>query len=312
MQTIQTWLLPRHYSMYSRRTRRLDWAALLALLIIVGGSFSGVKMASAWRLEHAVPDNSTQAASLTDFVKRLQQIDAQQSNPPAAMNFNGLQPKVQAWVNAHGNAQWGVVVQDLSNPDNKMSINAQTPFTAASLYKLFLTIPLNSKVPFANWQNSHISTEQGDHTYAQCVQAMLANSDNPCGEAIGGYLGWNKATQAVAAAGFSRTMLNNTTLTTTADDVAGYFSGLARGNWFDEKTRNFILESLAEQTHRSGIPHGCMGCEVLNKTGELDHVTNDAAIIYKGNTHYVLSILSKDGTFDQVADLTKLINTSLP
>ena len=312
MQTIQTWLWPRHYSMYSRRTRRLDWAALTALLIILFGTFSGAKMVRAWRTDQAAEKAVSQPAALAGLLKELQN-DNNSGVPQEAASFTALQPKVQAWVNANDSAQWGVVVQDLANPDNKISINASAPFQSASLYKLFLTIPLTSKLPFSSWQTTQTLNGQGDRNYRQCVHDMLAYSDNACGEAIGDYLSWQKATQAIQAAGFSGgTQFNTANMTTTADDTAQYFMGLARGSWFDAPTRQFILESLAEQTHRDGIPAGCAGCAVLNKTGELDHVTNDAAIIYKGNTHYVLSIVSKDGNFNQIADLTKLINSNLP
>ncbi len=205
-----------------------------------------------------------------------------------------------------------MVVQDLENPDNKVSVNGGTQFEAASLYKLFLTIPLSKQLPFSSWQTTKTLNGQGDHTFEQCVDAMLARSDNPCGEAVGDYLGWSKATQAAKLEGFGGTVLNSTPIRSTASDAAQYLMGLARGDWFDEQTRNFIMTSLAHQKFRDGIPSGCQGCTVFNKTGQLDHVANDAAIIYKGDTHYVLSILSKNGTFQQIADLTNLVNSQLP
>lgn len=58
-----------------------------------------------------------------------------------------------------------------------------------------------------------------------------------------------------------------------------------------------ILDALKQQTRTGKIPCRCSrGVETANKTGELDTVENDAAIIWSGDSPYILCVMSEDIT----------------
>lgn len=310
MQKVYAWLRPRHYDIDFGVHRRTNSRGLLhmavMLSVVVGSALMGYQFKRPQPIVHA------QSAPVV--IAGAPQPAAVAPAPPAVKpvsNYAEVAAAVQQWIKAHGSAQWGVAVQDLNEADNTIRVNDTAQFESASLYKLFLTIPLAQRLPFTAWQSQRTLNGTGDHTYAQCVQAMLALSDNPCGEAIGAYIGWNNATRTARANGFAGTSLSNSPIRTTATDVAGYLVGLEQGKWFDEPTRGFILDSLAHQKFRAGIPAGCVDCTVLNKTGQLNGVTHDAAIITSGKQKYVLVIMSKGGTYQQIAELTRLINGTL-
>jgi len=313
MQKIYAWLRPRHYSVHSGSTRRLNSRGLLNGLAPLGITLLVLPLARGFRF--VAPPTRPANAQVVVVSAPAEHITFEAALPSRPLkqvsNYAAVGSAVQQWVKAHGGSQWGVVVQDLNDADNKVDVNADSQFDSASLYKLFLTIPLAQRLPFASWSTQHTLNGQGDHTIAQCVQAMLAWSDNPCGMAIGSLIGWSNATRSAHANGFTNTSLSYSPIQTTASNVADYLVGLNGGKWFDAQTRDFILNSLAMQKFRAGIPTGCTGCTVFNKTGQLNGVTHDAAIVTRGKKHYVLVIMSKGGSYSQIAELTKLINATL-
>lgn len=306
MQTFLTWPQPRYYQ-YEKGLPQLSWwllfnCTLLACLSI----FIFTRISKMFTYN---PNGGQVLAAEQQLVSAPKPAPSSPSTL-ALNNYSSLEQSIKAWMASQKTGQWSVVVQDLDKPHNNVAINSDSVYEAASIYKLFLTIPLAQKLPVSAWQNTKISGgSQPD--VADCVKAMISKSDNPCGIAVGSYLNWQKVDKSLKAVGFSKTKLALEMPTTTAGDTASYLEGLAGGKWFDGATRDFILSSLANQKLRSGIPGGCPGCTVLNKTGDIDDVVHDAAIITNGNSHYVLVIFSKQGSFKQIASLSNLINAQL-
>ena len=68
-----------------------------------------------------------------------------------------------------------------------------------------------------------------------------------------------------------------------------------------------MLSLLKQQTRTSKIPAGVpYGIETANKTGELDYVQNDAAIVF-AETPYILCVMSENvGAGSAVSSIVNL------
>src|SRR5690606_14631018 len=93
----------------------------------------------------------------------------------------------EAWVASQPESEWAFYVHSLDNDEIKVDINARQQFSLASIYKLFLVKPLNQRIPVEAWANTNVT----ERSYLDCVQAMLAVSDNQCAEEIASQLGWS-------------------------------------------------------------------------------------------------------------------------
>lgn len=311
MQTLNTWSQPRYYRYDQKRRPAAKARWLLLYLVLLAVVPAGVYYGSPQILQYGADSGKVVVNSLGNLSPQPAQAEAL---PPAPKtDYKALDKSVNQWIQSQKYGEWAVVVQDLDNPRNRVEVNAERTYKAASIYKLFLTIPLSEKLPFETWQKQRTPTSKSKSTVADCVRIMIAKSDNPCAVAIGGQVDWQKADQSVKAAGFKRTKLALATPTTTAGDTAKFLAGLQGGKWFDEPTRNFLLGSLSAQKMRTAIPAGCADCIVLNKTGSIEDVTHDSAIVTSasGNSRYVLVVFSRGGSYRQIADLSKLISDQI-
>lgn len=277
--------------------RRVGWYGKLLLTIMTVGVV-GVGM-----FNYTTAKNDAKArAAATNQPDKLHKI-AGSLPEPQTKNIVDMQPVIDNWVKAHPNQKWGIVVKSLDGPTFEASYKADKKFESASIYKLFLTLPLFQQIPAEHQKNIMVDVGGSKKSLATCVDLMLRLSDNPCGEAVGDYLNWSKAQKALASAGFKDTKFGSDKIETSADDTALFLERL-RGDMFNRPAKDTIMRSLYEQRWRSGIPAGCPGCLTANKTGSIDAVTHDAAIVkYNGGT-YVLVVFSEGGTFRHIAELT--------
>lgn len=205
-----------------------------------------------------------------------------------------------------GSQQWSVYVQDIES-DRSAAINADAGYEPASFYKLFLLAPLESKFPSDKW-----STRIQGKSLKSCVDLMLRLSDNACGQAIGNLINWSYADSFNESIGFSKTKFSDGRGgTTTAREVGGLFVSLKRGEILTDKARRQVFDSLYGQKHTKGIPSGCTNCRVANKTGDVNGFVHDGGVVTHGKDSYVLVIMSRGGSFDQIAELTRTIESEM-
>ena len=230
---------------------------------------------------------------------------------PTLNNIVDVQSVVDKWTSEHPNQKWGVVAKSISGPSFEARVNADREFESASIYKLFLTLPLFNQIPVEQQSKINVAVNGNKKSIATCVDLMLRLSNNECGEAIGFYLNWKKADESLKRSGFTHTQFNKSDkLKTSAGDTALFLETL-NGDMFTRNARDTIMKSLYEQRYRAGIPNGCPGCIVANKTGQIDNVMHDAAIVqYKGGS-YVLVIFSENGNFKQISELTGQIQQKI-
>ncbi|HSX44383.1 MAG TPA: serine hydrolase [Candidatus Saccharimonadales bacterium] len=298
---------PRHYYLYAQKTKRRVWPLFAMLLLTCALTVPAFKIGeqlSKTRQSAAINTTAVPVPAAT----QPNQIEPQQDTTQGltTSDYLTLQQQIKDWSAHQKKGQWSIVVQDLNNNANRAVVNPDVTYNSASLYKLFLTIPLAQKVTFDKWATTK-TLANSSKTYGECVTAMISISDNPCGEAVGDSMGWAQTDKVIHSKGFNETSVVNVNTTSSAHDVASYMEQLAHGTLFDQPTTAFIKNALANQKFRTGIPAGCQDCTVLNKTGNLDSVWHDAAIVTHGQSQYVLVVMSNRGTPAQIASLSKLV-----
>lgn len=241
----------------------------------------------------------------------LQKVSATPLPEPTAENIVDLQPILDKWSADHPGQKWGIVAKSIEGPSFDARLNSDSEFQSASIYKLFLTLPLFSQIPAEHQKGTMLNVNGAQRSLATCVDLMLRISNNECGEALGDYISWQNADKVLHEKGFNHTVFGESSyLRTSPGDTAEFLRGL-QGDMFNRTARDTIMVSLKQQRWRQGIPAGCPGCSVANKTGAMDDVMHDAAIVeYSGGT-YVLVIFSEKSSFKQIAELTGQIHQTI-
>jgi beta-lactamase class A len=223
-----------------------------------------------------------------------------------------LQKLIEQWVNRNDGQDWGVSVERLGDEHAIAQHQPLLRFYPASLYKLLITQSLSEKVPADQWSKRTVYDYRGGHTYLECVDLMLRVSDNACGEAIGNFLNWRNVDGRLGAIGLENTKLNSIeNRFTTAADMSTFMRLLHDDPILSHQAKDQVLNSLKVQQYRDGIPAGSLGCEVYNKIGDLNGYRHDVALVECDGVTYSLAIMSKGGSYKQIADLARVINNYL-
>jgi beta-lactamase class A len=228
--------------------------------------------------------------------------------PTFERNIVDLQPVLDEWQKSHPSQRWSVVVKSLDGPSFDASLKPTEVYESASIYKLFLTLPLMRQVPIERQKYVRVDAAGTKKTIAQCLDLMLRMSDNPCGNGIAEYLGWSKADAYLKEQGYKQTsFLGRDGLQTSPADTARFLEGLNSG-MFSPAEQSAVYTSMSKQVFRQGIPAGCPGCTVANKIGDIDKVLHDAGIVQYSKGKYILVIFSENNRkYSEIAKLTGLI-----
>lgn len=169
---------------------------------------------------------------------------------------------------------------------------------AASIIKLYIAGCV--------YQNMTVLTAAGDSEddIDMLVKKMITESDNDSANALVMMLGGNdadagisKVTQYAKGLGYTETSMgrlmldfnsegeNYTTVTETASFLEKLYNGEVNG-------ADKILAYMKAQERTSKIPAGVPeGVIVANKTGELNDVTHDVAIVYGDKADYIICVM---------------------
>ena len=299
------WLKSPGYYSYKHKISRRNFRNKIAILAVPVISF-GLVVAGP---NLGRPSLSAQqpATVLAQAVEALPE-----ATPPPVHSLDNsadIQQVLESWASSHPEHKWSVVVQGLDSDTRKASINPDTKYTAASIYKLMLSYSLFSKYSPETLANTSVNIGEGGRTdLKSCFELMISVSDNPCGVAVGNLLGWTRVT-----GDFKRLGLLNTDFrgysgpVTTAGDTALFLAKMHAGELFDTSTQQYILNLMQQQKLRSGIPAGCPSCRVSDKTGDLGFVRHDAGIVSYSTGSYILSIFTDGASYNQIAELTSKI-----
>ena len=233
----------------------------------------------------------------------------------ASTQFDDLQPQVENLLEGYKNqvgGKWAVYVEDLQT-GGSMTINDEK-MQAASLIKLYIM--------GAVYEQYDALSSNGN--IGELLTEMITVSDNDAANELVKLLGGGDAAKGMMAVnsfcaqyGYSNTSMGRLLLAdnSTADNYTsvgdcGKFLYHMYINKFSRSGE--MMELLLAQTRRSKIPAGIPdGVQVGNKTGELDDVQNDAAIVY-AEKPYVVCIMAEgvsgtEGPVQAIASLSQVI-----
>jgi beta-lactamase class A len=254
------------------------------------------------------PQPTTNSAVAPDPKPEQQPVVA----PPVVDHSAQVQAVLDSWKASHASQQWGIVVQGLGVDTTSASINQNASFGMASIYKLFMMYPLFKNYSLESLAAANITVSgRGAISLKSCVELMIKNSDNPCGEAVGYRLGWSKATTLLKQLGLKNTNLNTQALSTTAADATLFLQKFNDGQLMGPAEQEYITTLMQQQRFRSGIPAGCAGCIVADKTGDLGFVRHDIGIVDSSGKKYVLAIMTNGVSYALIAQLTSQVQTAM-
>lgn len=147
-----------------------------------------------------------------------------------------------------------------------------------------------------DWEDGWFS----DYQIGACFsRAELANraghfSDNTAAHILVRDLGGAAALNAFATANGATSSSFFVKNTTTADDLARLWAAEARGQAGGASAQTWLYPLLTHTAHEQGIPAGVPApATVVHKTGVLETVVNDAALVIGGaNGAYVLAVMT--------------------
>ncbi len=172
------------------------------------------------------------------------------------------------------------------------------------------------------------------YTVASLARAMIVQSDNAASNTLITLLGFDRINATAQAAGLHRTQLKRHFLDytaivkhsenlTTPRDMARLLYAIERGAHEAIRTVaspmscRHMIDILLHQEDRDKIVRALpRGTPVANKTGEIDGVRNDVAIVDPyGDAPYVLTVLTKDlADFSEgnlaIRRIAKAVNTA--
>ena len=233
----------------------------------------------------------------------------------ASTQFDDLKPQVESLLESYKGqvgGTWAVYVEDLKT-GGSMTVNDEK-MQAASLIKLYIM--------GAVYENFDALSSSGN--LGELLTKMITVSDNDASNELVKILGGGDTSKGMMAVnafcaqhGYNNTSMGRLLLAdnSVADNYTsvadcGKFLYHMYNNKFSHSSE--MMELLLAQTRRSKIPAGIPdGVQVGNKTGELDDVQNDAAIVYAGEP-YVVCIMSEgvsgtEGPVQAIASLSNVI-----
>ncbi len=285
------------YEQHSQKGKKNIIKACVVILLALAIGFAGARTFK--MLSPKAPESNHPS-----FLS-AQTVSAAPAEEPTAKE--SLSAALETWA-GNQKGEWGVYVDQLDG-DQAVTANwrAHTRYELASIYKLFLMKPLSQKIPAGQWD----ATKINERTYGECVDAMLALSDNGCATAIADRLGWRTVHYSNHKLGYKDTIFNKEPLVGTAADTGLLLERLYSGDAYDQQTREKVLAAMKKPKKEEAIRRNCDDCTVYNKTGDFNGLRHDAAIVEKNGKAYSVVIFSKDGSWKQLRDVAALISEHL-
>lgn len=240
-------------------------------------------------------------------------IDQSLRTPYQVPDYDTLKADLSAQMASY-QGDWSLYFEDYRT-GAVVSINSHQVYSA-SLIKLFVAQTVFDK---ANKGEITLNGKISDE-----IRKMLTYSDNEA---------WKYLARALGGGSYSRGMAEVTSLAsqngyydtgqfyqgnhknynfTSVNDCGAFLRNLLDRKIVNGECSDIILSHLKNQSNRTKIPVAIPDTvEVANKTGELDYIQGDAAIVYYPERTYILVIIgdSLDNGYGQVPKITELSRT---
>lgn len=282
-----------------RRPKHTGKKIFLILLVL-----ATISAAAFWWLRKDSNSSSQAPASSSN--------NSQQQTEQKNLPIIDAQPTVDTWANQQSGTA-SVVVYDLANNKTVASLNPDKVYFSASIYKLFVAYYGYQKIA----DGTYTLNEQylGSMTRGDCLDAMIRSSDIPCGEKMAVELGSSQIMKKLTDYGFENTDMSGAYATTSAADVAIILQRLWNQTDLSETPSGSLLDSMKDQPakFRRGLPSGFTKSTVYDKVGWNENIEwHDTAIVtLPNNRSYVITVLTKNVGYNQIARLGKALEAKL-
>jgi beta-lactamase class A len=216
----------------------------------------------------------------------------------------GLQVLLADIVAGKGN--YGVVVTELGGSGRSASANGDRKYVTASLYKLFVSYMVFKDLESGGLQWESVIVD--GLNVRQCFEEMIVRSANRCSVAYINRYGAGKIVAKMHELGFA-SVEHNSTWWATPSDIAKYMTMLERGELLQGESRSYLIDLMKRQIWRYGIPTGIRGVTVSDKVGFLEDYIHDSAIVYSPKGVYILTIMTKGGSYAGIADVARRVQS---
>ena len=224
--------------------------------------------------------------------------------PSIPRDLHTLYDQIKAAVAGYSGT-WSVYVEDLST--RQALIVGDQPMKSASVMKLFVMAAVYEQIDSGKIDRTeevvsllHDMISNSSNEAANRLLLLLGNGDYAKGiRAVNRYIsshGYSKDTReyngfeddAAVVDGSHFNQIN-------AKDIGLLLEHVYSRSFISRNVCNEIEDMMLNQATRYKIPRGLPDdVEVANKTGEMDTVENDAALVFGGRTDFILVVLSED------------------
>lgn len=218
----------------------------------------------------------------------------------------GLEGLLADIVAEKGN--YGISVIELGGMGRVASVNGDRKYVTASTYKLFIVYFVLKDLEVGRLKWDDVVTS--GLTVRQCFEEMIVRSANRCALAYKARYGATNVVNKMHELGFG-SVEHNSTWWASPNDMALYMKKLERGELLQGESREFLLGLLKRQVWRYGIPTGIRGVPIADKVGFLEDYIHDLAIVYSPKRTYIITIMTKGGSYGGMADVARRVDTYL-
>ena len=175
---------------------------------------------------------------------------------------------------------------------------------SASTYKLFVALRLFKEIDdgIMTWDGLISGTP-----IRSCFYQMIIVSTNACAEAWLKHYSRSDMNNFIRLIGVSNAtnfMNGDGPIATSAEDLRITIAEVYKGNLSNRDNRNILLDHLARQQWRSGIPTGSKG-RVYDKVGFLWNYVHDTAVVEHPRGTYSVAIMTKNANYTTIAKITR-------
>jgi beta-lactamase class A len=231
--------------------------------------------------------------------------------PMAAARDSSVLVAALEQVVADSGAAVSVTVVELGGADPlTWSLDGGAVFTAASTYKLVaLMMEAQGIASGSTDPNGLVCYQDSDYepgwfddyapgvcfTRNDLASRAAKQSDNTAGHMLVRDVGGVDALNAWAASVGTTDSAFSEPNTTTATDLAVLWTAEANGSLGGASAQAWLYPLLTGTTTEAGVPAGLSGSTVVHKTGAIDAVENDAALVTTGPDGPYVIVVMTDG-----------------
>ncbi len=263
-----------------------------------------------WQQNSSAKNDSTiqETIPVTESTNEPQDSPLQESTDQSIKSQQIFDERLQTVINNWADGLTGessVVVAD-GNGVTLAAYNANRAYFSASLYKLFVVY-----FGYKQIDAGTVSLDEpyvGSRTRAQCLDAMVSESDSPCAEKMWAELGKQTLTDSLKELEISDTSMTN--LSTTAGDVVRIMTLLSNGEGLSDSSQTAFLASAKDQIFRDALNRGFSdSVTVYNKIGfnELKEYHDAAIVELSDGRRFVIVVLTENVGTRNIAELGRRV-----